>query len=97
MPAVEAEQCPWKIRLLSGQNTQCEKQAHVPAETPVEVMTEDEYMHQGIIRDYAYPGSETKINWYASDRREFTGDWPGVCTKTWGCTLPAGHHRECAR
>lgn len=58
--------------------------------------------HEGVIRDYAYPGSETKISWLAGDRREFEGGWPGYCTKlgsTGGrqnCTLPAEHHGRCA-
>ena len=49
-------------------------------------------MHSGTLRDYAYPGSATVVEWAADDRRSFTGEWPGVCDK-WGCILPAGHPR----
>lgn len=46
--------------------------------------------HEGALRDYAYPGSVTKISWMESDRRTFRGefipcDWPS-------CILPI-HHR----
>lgn len=37
-----------------------------------------------------------RVSWVAGDRREFTGDWPGYCTRTQGCPLPEGHPRLCA-
>lgn len=49
-------------------------------------------MHGGVLRDYAYPGSVTKIDWAETDRRSFHGAWPGLCPEP-GCVLPAGHPR----
>lgn len=46
--------------------------------------------HVGVLRDYAYPGSETKFHWHESDRRNFHGDWPGRCGSG-ACILPEGH------
>ena len=48
--------------------------------------------HEGVLRDYAYPGSATTIGWLPDDRRSFVGAWPGPCA-TAGCILPAGHPR----
>lgn len=55
--------------------------------------------HRAVLRDYAYPGSETVITWQADDRRNFFGEWARC--EDWqgdrpGCTLPAGHHGRCA-
>lgn len=56
--------------------------------------------HEAILRDYAYPGSQTKISWFEDDRRTFHGEWPGPCEKLSDgappCTLPAGHRGNCA-
>lgn len=54
--------------------------------------------HSGVIKDYAYPGSETRLTWYESDRRTFYGEWPGYCEKLEGeqCILPAKHPGRCA-
>jgi hypothetical protein len=56
--------------------------------------------HRGALRDYAFPGSETIINWLENDRRNFHGEWPGGCGSTedgrTGCILPATHSGECA-
>jgi hypothetical protein len=51
--------------------------------------------HQGTLRDYAFPGSATTIYWAEGDRRNFRGDWPGVCLSGGAhpCVLPAGHRR----
>jgi hypothetical protein len=46
--------------------------------------------HSGILRDYAYPGSESVIQWFENDRRNFRGDWQ-PCTAFPGCILPAYH------
>ena len=46
-------------------------------------------MHRGVLRDYAYPGSMTVVEWDERDRRTFHGEWPGDCP---GCVLPVGHH-----
>lgn len=45
-------------------------------------------MHRSTVRDYAYPGSATIVEWADDDRRTFHGDWPGDCP---GCLLPVGH------
>ena len=47
-------------------------------------------VHEGVLRDYAYPGSETVIRWLEDDRRTFHGKWPGACEQE-GCPLPKGH------
>lgn len=55
--------------------------------------------HRGRVLDYAYPGSETVVEWHEDDRRCFHGEWPGHCGKStddgW-CELPAGHGGSCA-
>jgi hypothetical protein len=45
-------------------------------------------MHETIIRDYAYPGSETRLRWADDDRRTFRGAW-SPCPEI--CILPDGH------
>lgn len=47
--------------------------------------------HRGVLRDYAYPGSETVLAWEPDDRRSFTGEW-SPCSSA-GCVLPGGHPR----
>lgn len=48
--------------------------------------------HRGVVRDYAYPGSTTTIEWQEDDRRTFHGEWPGSCTEAeLGCVLPRNH------
>lgn len=47
--------------------------------------------HRGTLRDYAYPGSATVIEWIENDRRTFHGDWPGGCIDDASCILPLGH------
>lgn len=49
----------------------------------------DHAKHRGIVRDYAYPGSATAIEWMEDDRRTFRGDW--VPCPHAGCILPALH------
>jgi len=46
--------------------------------------------HQGVLRDYAWPGSATTVEWDEQDRRNFHGSWPGRCPSP--CVLLAGHH-----
>ena len=58
--------------------------------------TEKVHMHGGVLRDYAYPGSETTITWHEDDRRNFHGEWPGPCGRLSTCVLPDGHPRGCA-
>lgn len=45
--------------------------------------------HRGRLLDYAYPGSETAIEWMEADRRTFRGDW-SECDSP-GCILPSSH------
>jgi hypothetical protein len=66
--------------------------AHIrPFSHTLEVGCEEEGehpTHKGVIRDYAYPGSQTVLQWMEEDRRCFHGEWPGDCP---GCILPLGH------
>lgn len=63
-----------------------------PMMAPIEIecsrgaMPHDE--HKGVLRDYAWPGSETWITWLEGDRRTFRGDW-APCGD--GCVLPLNH------
>lgn len=54
------------------------------------------HWHHGTLRDYAYPGSETLVDWAEDDRRNFHGVWPGRCQQVEGCVLPTGHQGSCA-
>jgi hypothetical protein len=53
----------------------------------------DTVMHQGAIRDYAYPGSVTLLNWMHDDRRPCSGEFIECPAR--GCILPAGPPRGC--
>jgi hypothetical protein len=57
-------------------------------------LTGEHDRHEGVLRDYAYPGSATKIVWDEDDRRTFRGDW-SPCPL--GCILPFGHRGRHAR
>lgn len=54
--------------------------------------TGDHSQHHGVLRDYAYPGSETTISWADTDRRNFRGEWIECPSR--GCMLPAGHRGD---
>lgn len=59
--------------------------------SPTEIVCDeagDHSMHRGTLRDYAYPGSATIVQWAEDDRRTFHSEWPGDCS---GCILPLGH------
>jgi hypothetical protein len=96
--------CPWSIRWTTGQDVRCDLPEHVSnvrVETVPDgrfsVTCEGQPQHHAVIRDYAFKGSETVMTWEAGDRREFTGEHPGLCTgKVPGCTLHTGHHGRCA-
>lgn len=86
-------ECPAKIRPFSGNEIElvCESQ-------------HEQFLdqHFGILRDYAYKGSQTIISWYEDDRRTYRGEWPGVCGKSTNifdtgrtCQLPKNHPRGC--
>lgn len=54
-------------------------------------------VHQGTLRDYAYPGSETLIEWRETDRRSFRGLFIPCGDNDAPCLLPQGHggrHQE---
>lgn len=55
--------------------------------------------HEAVLRNYAYKGSETRITWADSDRRNFEGEFAPCGVETPGrtpCILPALHRDECA-
>lgn len=74
-----------------------------PNDTEVrcEVTENHARIHEGALRDYAYPGSQTAIQWSEDDRRNFHGEWPGLCQHGgWDastCVLPRGHRGNHAR
>ncbi len=70
-------QCPWKIHWGTGleYTTRCDRTPHA-----------DEH-HEGPSGVFA----GQRISWVAGDRREYTGDWPGLCPDQ-PCVLHAGHH-----
>jgi len=95
--------CEWKIRWTFGTDAQCERDHHIDQViiTPrpggqFSVVTigdgqPDTHEHRSHI------SSGQVLTWGAGDRREFTGDWPGLCTgKVPGCVLRTGHHGRCA-
>jgi hypothetical protein len=92
--------CPWNIRWTFGQDTQCDKEEHVtnvsvraipdhPGRFGVEYQGEPQHSSR-------LPNGVTVLTWEAGDRREFLGDWPGLCLLGKGCTLHRGHHGRCA-
>ena len=98
------DQCPWTIRwgTSAETTTRCTRaDGHTDVREPDTrerepyVLSANEHFGQGIT-----PGQT--IHWYAGDRREYTGNWPGYCQKLGpaafkgGCTLPDGHHGRCA-
>jgi len=77
MTEIEYE-CDGKMRPFVGTTEiRCERKA------------DGHEQHAAVLLDAAYPGSETRIVWFDSDRRTFHGDWPGDCED--GCILPFGH------
>lgn len=61
-------------------------------ETEIRCELEGEHdRHMGTLRDYAYKGSKTKMEWQELDRRTFHGEWPGYCSLREDCVLPDGH------
>lgn len=74
--------CPARIRPFPGVLVvQCER-THVI----------DDDRHAGVIRDYAYPGSQTVLTWFDDDRRSFSGEW--VECPVSPCILPANHRGD---
>jgi hypothetical protein len=86
---VSEPRCSWKIRYGTSAETitQCDRQEH------------HDTSHEGPGLPQ-FPGQ--RIIWWAGDRREYSGDWPGYCTRLpgepfeGGCVLPAGHRGRCA-
>lgn len=93
-------QCPWKIHWGTGLDaiTQCARRDGHLSSRAGSMVVKGDSKHQGPTG--VIPGQT--VAWYAGDRREFTGDWPGYCTKlpgvplAGGCTLHEGHHGRCA-
>lgn len=71
---------------------------HPEVELRCEVSGEhtDSIKHAGVLRDYAFPGSQTTIAWLDSDRRTFHGEYPGDCPgdSFSKCILPVSHIGE---
>jgi hypothetical protein len=65
----------------------------MPNDTEIRCERDDDHTeHRGTLRDYAWAGSATMLDWQDDDRRTFYGTWPGRCPEG-GCVLPAGHPR----
>lgn len=76
-----APMCTAKIRPFPNDTeVQCEKPKHTDSK------------HESVLRDYAYPGSETVLAWMETDRRNFRGDWRPCLFPT--CILPANHRGD---
>lgn len=96
--------CQYKIRWTFDTDAQCEKEHHIDQVIINE--RSDKLFSVVTVGDglpdtgehYAHVGPHrTHMTWSAGDRREFTGEWPGLCTgKVPNCTLPLGHHGRCA-
>jgi hypothetical protein len=83
----ELNRCPYKIRWTFGQDADCQKAVHLPADVTASPM-DPRLEHEALIGNGA-----TKLTWHSGDRREFMGDWPGPCPGSGqGCTLHIGHH-----
>lgn len=76
--------CPWKIRPFPNDT-------EITCERP----EGHEGRHEGVIRDYAFPGSVTSLTWDHSDRRNFVGSW--FDCRGPGCVLPSGHRGDHAQ
>lgn len=93
------DQCPYKIRWTFDTDTQCSKPAHVRNFTVAQLPDGRLSVGYDGDGDHEGPSGYTPgqvISWHAGDRREYTGDWPGPCTKTRGCTLHTEHFGRCA-
>ena len=84
---------PFRRRGALGTDTElaCELEGTEWARNP------GHHNHRGKLLDYAYPGSETVIEWADDDRRNFYGDWPGDCQGASSCLLPNSHGGNHAR
>src|SRR5258708_5634924 len=99
--------CPWEIRYGTSAETatQCDKEEHLDG-----AASNDELAVTLIkgVHDTGHEGPGLpefpyqRVSWQATDRREYTGEWPGYCGKlpgatfAGGCCLPAGHPGGCA-
>lgn len=53
--------------------------------------------HSAVLRNYAYPGSETVLTWQESDRRTFRGLYIPCGDNDAPCPLPWKHRGEHVR
>lgn len=70
--------CTARIKPFEPLEVECELESH-----------HSDIPHSGVIRNYAYPGSETALNWFESDRRNYHGEFIG-CPQPF-CSLPINH------
>jgi len=98
-----ASRCPWTIRYGTSAETttQCGKDEHLDG-----AASNDELVVALIkgVHDTEHDGPGLpefpyqRIIWQATDRREYTGEWPGYCggdtfqAAVGTCVLPLGHH-----
>lgn len=92
--------CTWKIHfgVTPEAVTRCDKPEHLDGVTSHAEFTRHAFP-AGTDMEHAGPGPFTegqRVTWQAGDRREYTGEWPGPCAATAGCTLHAGHLGRCA-
>lgn len=88
---MSGDTCPWRIRwgTTDETTTHCDRPAGHHYQTDHEGPGLRQFPHQ-------------RVSWQPTDRREYTGDWPGYCDKLpgapfkGGCVLPKGHPRKCA-
>lgn len=91
-----SETCPWRIHWGVGQEstTQCAKPVHMTLHTITQLS--DGRIAVDCDGDPEHEGPSgvqfgQKIQWQAGDRREYVGDWPGLCPHQ-PCILHLGHN-----
>lgn len=98
-------QCQYRIRWTFSGDAQCELEHHIDSvliynEQPdgrFSVATVGDGGPETHVHKARVGANGTVLSWNAGDRREYTGEFPGLCTgKIPGCTLPLGHHGNCA-
>lgn len=90
------ELCPYQIRWGSqdGEITRCTRPVHVHA---IEIVhNRDGKYGTNVVGDSRHIGPTglfpgQVVAWFAGDRREYIGEWPGYCPRE-DCGFPASHH-----